>query len=154
LLAIAAVQVGIGAFHSRSGFEGRAWRVFTGRTSEARVLAAMPGVSALARLRGIDDSWPKVWWTRAPATGHGDVIPLVGEPWEIAFHVPGKDREAFFRYVDSVGCRYWIVRNGQQDRQLFTGTGIAQRYWKEENVVVRDELVTIYRLPVHRGPPP
>ena len=153
LLAVAAGQVWLGAFHSRPALEGRDWRIFFRRTSEARALAVTPGLSALERLRAIDGSWPKIWWTRIPMVGHGNVIPLLGEPWELSFHVPDKDPEALFRYIDSVGCRYWIVRNGQQDRKLYTGTGIAPRYWKQENIVVRDKFATIYRLPEH-GPPP
>lgn len=152
LLAIAAGQVGLGAFHSRSALEGRAWRIFLGRTPEAEALAKLPGVSALARLRQIDPSWPKIWWTQVPSVGHADVVPLMAEPWELSFHVPPKDREATYRYIDSAGCRYWIVRNDLRHPDYFSQMGIPQRYWNPADIVLRDELVTIYRMPAALPP--
>jgi len=146
LAAIVAFQTALAAFPSKPDLEGRPWAVFAGRMTEERYVAQAPGASALARLAAIDRTWPKVWYTGLYAVGHADVVPLMGERWELAFHVPVRDRAALFRYVDSAGCRYWAVADALPDRAEFEALGIPERYWKPSEAVVKDATTTIYRI--------
>jgi len=146
-IAIASIQAGLGAFHSRSAFDGRSWKIFFGRLSEAEAIAEMPGAAALARLQAVDGSWPRVWYTGISAVGHADVIPILGTPWELAFHVRLENAAELFRYIDSVGCRYWVVSNSLKHPAETASLGIPRRYWKPGDVVLHDRFVTIYSLP-------
>jgi hypothetical protein len=107
----------------------------------------MPGASALTRLEEIDSSWPKIWYTGIAAVGHSNVIPLMAERWELKFHVPPKETEALARYIDSAGCRYWVVANDPAGRHDFVGSGIPARYWNPSRIVLSDSFVTVYRMP-------
>ena len=147
LLAIAAVQVGENAVHSRTALEGRAVGIFLGRVTEAEAIGAMPGASALSRLGEIDPSWPKIWYTGIFAVGHAPVVPLMAERWELNFHVPPTDRGALVRYIDSAGCRYWVVGNDPRSRHEFAGSEIPARYWTPSRIVLSDSFVTVYRMP-------
>jgi len=151
LAAIAAFQTAYAAFPSKPDLEGRPWAVFTGKIGEDPYAASAPGVAALERLSTADPSWPRVWYTGLYAVGHADVVPLMAERWELAFHVPPHDTAALFRYIDSAGGRYWAVANDLKDRAEFDALGIPERYWRESSVVVRDGTATIYRMP---GPSP
>ncbi len=146
LVSIVALQTALSAFSSRSGLEGLPWAVYRGSMSEASDVARAPGASALARLSAIDRSWPKVWYTGLYAVGHADIVPIMGERWELAFHVPVQDRDELFRYVDTAGCRYWAVANALPDRAAFEALGIADRYWRSSRIVVRDDTATVYRI--------
>jgi hypothetical protein len=147
LLAVALVQVGENAVHSRTALEGRAVGIFLGRETERDAIGAMPGASALTRLEEIDSSWPKIWYTGIAAVGHSNVIPLMAERWELKFHVPPKETDALARYIDSAGCRYWVVANDPAGRHDFVGSGIPARYWNPSRIVLSDSFVTVYRMP-------
>ena len=77
---------------------------------------------------------------------HRSLRRRAGERWEFAFHVPPQHRAGLFGYVDSVGCRYWAVANTLPDRAAYEALGIADRYWRSSQVVVRDETATIYKI--------
>ena len=147
LLAVALVQVGGNAVHSRTALEGRAVGIYLGRKTEAEAIGSLPGASALTRLEEIDSSWPKIWYTGIAAVGHANVVPLVAERWELNFHVPPKEPGALVRYIDSAGCRYWVVANDPAGRHEFVGTGIPARYWSPSRIVLSDSFVTVYRMP-------
>lgn len=144
--AIVLLQTGFAAFSSKADLEGRRWAVYTGREAEAEYVARMPGASALARLAAIDPAFPKVWYSGLYAVGHADIVPLMAERWELAFHVRPDDRKALSRYIDSVGCRYWAVASALPDRAAFERLGIAERYWRPSAIVVQDAAATIYRI--------
>jgi hypothetical protein len=145
LAGIVVLQIGIDAFGTKGDLEGRRWAVYTGRTSEAEFIGRMPGADALGELARIDPTFPKVWYSGIFAVGFADVVPLLGERWELAFHAPGK--KALFRWIDGVGCRYWAVGNALPDRAEFEHAGIAERYWHDSDIVVKDATTTIYRMP-------
>ncbi|HET7452719.1 MAG TPA: hypothetical protein VFL12_08255, partial [Thermoanaerobaculia bacterium] len=147
LAGIVVLQVAIDAFPTKGDLEGRRWAVYTGRTSEAEFIGRMPGADALAGLARIDPTFPKVWYSGIFAVGHADVVPLVGERWELALHAPVGNRQALFRWIDSVGCRYWAVANALPDRAEFERIGVAERYWHDSDIVIRDATTTIYRMP-------
>jgi hypothetical protein len=146
LAAIVALQIALCAFASKAALEGVPWAVYTGRMAEERYVAKAPGASALARLSEIDRGWPKIWYTGLYAVGHANLVPIMGERWELAFHVPPRNRAALFQYIDAVGCRYWAVENALPDRAAYEALGIADRYWRPSQIVVRDETATIYRV--------
>jgi hypothetical protein len=146
LAGIVALQTALAALPSKPDLQGLPWAVYTGRMTEEAYVARAPGASALARLSAIDRGWPKTWYTGLYAVGQANVVPIMGERWELAFHVPPQDRAGLFGYVDSVGCRYWAVGNALPDRAAYEALGIADRYWRSSQVVVRDETATIYKI--------
>jgi hypothetical protein len=147
LAGIAAFQTAYATFPSKPDLEGRPWAVYTGRMSEEKYVDLAPGAAALAKLASIDPSCPKVWYTGLYAVGHADVVALMAERWEIAFHVNPRNRAAVFAYLESAGCRYWAVADDLKDRAELEALGIAARYWVPSRVVVRDATATIYRMP-------
>jgi len=151
LAGIVALQTALAALPSKADLQGLPWAVFTGRMTEEAYVARAPGASALARLSAVDRGWPKVCYTGLYAVGQANVVPIMGERWELAFHAPPRDRAALFGYVDSVGCLYWAVASALPDRAAYEALGIADRYWRPSQVVVRDATATVFRLSPSTG---
>jgi hypothetical protein len=146
LIIVVVAQVPMAMIHAWNDPEGWPWSLYTGRITETDYLKTMPGAGAILQLNAIDKSWPRFWYTGFQAVGHADGVPIGAQTFEFGYHVT-PDRESVRRYLGEPGCQYWAVREDMPSAQAFRQLGVADQWWRPENLVVTDGTVNVYRAP-------